>query len=203
MSHLGAFKTFLAILVLVFFVPVLSGCSSKTVTPVAPVPSNITTDKAKETSSSMPVEAGIIGSSVQETCDTLISIEDLYNFNPNYALDSSRSPESGSLAKLATDYKGISCTYVNLSSGDSVTVSLAHFDDQSFTKVSEQREKESRPATSDLIPLGFTAHFSSNTAGGTLEVLGNNYWLTASSTWAQSADELLKLVSNSLNKLSM
>jgi hypothetical protein len=151
--------------------------------------------------SSLPVEEGIVGIPLSETCESLISIQDLYNFNPNFALDPSQSPAPGSLAKLATDYKGISCYFVNLSSGESVTVSLAKFDDQGFTRLQQVREKESFPSKVSFLPAEFLAFFAPEDQGGTIEVLGNNYWLTAKANWAQNAEDFNKLIANSIAKL--
>lgn len=188
-------------LIILFSTTSLIGCAvGNQSTPPQDIKNSISESQVP-TPSSLPVEEGIVGIPLGETCESLISIEDLYNFNPNFALDPSQSPAPGSLAKLATDYKGISCNFVNLSSGESVTVSLAKFDNQGFTRLQQMREKESFPSKVSFVPAEFLALFTPETQGGTLEVFGNNYWLTAKANWVQNADDFNKLIANSIAKL--
>lgn len=188
-------------LIILFSTTSLIGCAvGNQSTPPQDIKTSISESQVP-TPSSLPVEEGIVGIPLGETCESLISIEDLYNFNPNFALDPSQSPAPGSLAKLATDYKGISCNFVNLSSGESVTVSLAKFDNQGFTRLQQMREKESFPSKVSFVPAEFLALFTPETQGGTLEVFGNNYWLTAKANWVQNADDFNKLIANSIAKL--
>lgn len=179
----------------------LTACAASETEPVAPVSSKVATTPTSQ-STSLPVEEGIVGVNTGMDCSTLISNEDLYNYNPSYSLDLSFSPQPGSLAKLATDYKGISCTYINLSSGDSFTISLAKFDSESFDAFKQNREAESSQISSDSIPSPFVGLFVSGSSGGTLEILGNGYWLSASAPWAQTPEDLLKPLSNALTKLN-
>lgn len=180
---------------------ILTGCATSDTEPVAPVPTKIASSP-EITNTSLPVEEGIVGTNTGLDCSALISNEDLYSYNPSYSLDLSVSPQSGSLAKLATDYKGISCVYINLSSGDSFTISLAKFEQSTFEEFKQKREVGSSKITSEAIPDSFTGLFTTGTNGGTLEVLGNGYWLTATAAWAQTPDDLLKPLGNALTKLN-
>lgn len=188
-------------LIILFSTTGLIGCAAGNQSTPPQEIKNSTSESQVPTPSSLPVEEGIVGIPLGETCESLISIEDLYNFNSNFALDSSQSPAPGSLAKLATDYKGISCNFVNLSSGESVTVSLAKFDNQGFTRLKQMREKESFPSKVSFVPAEFLALFTPEAQGGTLEVFGNNYWLTAKANWVQNAEDFNKLIANSIAKL--
>lgn len=188
-------------LIILFSTTGLIGCAAGNQSTPPQETKNSTSESQVPTPSSLPVEEGIVGIPSGETCESLISIEDLYNFNSNFALDPSQSPAPGSLAKLATDYKGISCNFVNLSSGESVTVSLAKFDNQGFTRLQQMREKESFPSKVSFVPAEFLALFTPETQGGTLEVLGNNFWLTAKANWVQNAEDFNKLIANSIAKL--
>ena len=186
---------------IVIFSILLTSCATSETEPVAPVSSKVaTTPKTQVTS--LPVEDGIVGVTTGMDCSTLISIEDLYKYNPSYSLDPSFSPQPGSLAKLATDYKGISCTFINLSSGDSFTISLAKFAPESFNVFKQKRVEGSTQVSSESIPSSFIGLFVSGTNGGTLEILGNDYWLSATAPWAQTPEDLLKPLSSALTKLN-
>jgi hypothetical protein len=179
----------------------LAGCSPSSQPAVQP----ISTPQVSETpaQTSLPVESGMIGLPLSTTCTTLVTVDELYKFNPNFALDPSKSPTAGSLAKLATDYKGISCTYVNLSAGDTITVALAKLDNESSKRLVAQRSASSKPYSGAGVPSGFIGLFSESASGGTLELLGNGYWLAASAPWAKSPDDVLKLVGPAIAKTNM
>ena len=194
-------KLAISVILIVLFSIFLTACKATETEPVAPVsPKGTTASEAMSTS--LPVEDGIIGVSTGMDCSTLISNEDLYDYNPSYSLDLSYSPQSGSLAKLATDYKGISCTYLNLSSGDSFTVSLAKFQHETFDNFKENREKDTSQISSEDIPIPLIGYFMAGINGGTLEILGNDYWLTVTAPWALTPEDLLKPLKNVITKLN-
>jgi len=198
MRHKRPFSTSSCAITAFTSLVLLTGCTSISQQAIQP----ITTPQVSVTpaQTSLPVESGMIGLPLSTTCTTLVTVDELYKFNPNFALDPSKSPAAGSLAKLATDYKGISCTYVNLSGGDIITVSLAKLDNESFKRLLAQRSASSKPYSGGGVPSGFIGLFSESSSGGTLELLGNGYWLVATAPWAKSPDDVLKLVGPAIAK---
>ena len=102
------------------------------------------------------------------TCDELVSPEVIYTFNPNTVFDEdyTRAPDTG--AATAIELGGVSCAWINQSSGDLFTVAAA------------------RPATATLTDLKQSAGTASVAWDGTFDggdesavaqAFVNGYWI--------------------------
>ena len=150
---------------------------------------------------SLPVDGTLVAMSTGLSCDRIISVTDLYAFNPNYSLDTSRSPKVGSTAKLLTDFKGVSCSYLNLSSGDVIDVAVAKFDPNSMNKVKELVVKSAQPTTALSLPAGSEAFFTREGGNGAVNVVTGNYWVIVSASFASSAADLHVLAETAVKNL--
>lgn len=138
---------------------------------------------------------------IYKTCSELISIEALYDFNPNYAYDASKTPESGSLGAKAKEKSGVFCSYVNLSNGDRLDVSVAQFSPISISDWTKTVTENSRPTDAYGASPGILGFFSrSKNEGVSQAIQGNNWVAITSSTFYEAVDSvpLMSIVLNSL-----
>ena len=154
----------------------LSGC----VPTPTPSPTNTATPSASETPSATPTSsptASAVSTPITVDCNTLITLDDMYAFNPNFGLISSWTPKSGSAAATAKSEKGIACRWQNQTSGDTIDISAAHLDTASIESL-----KNDAVEKSTMVPTyGDEAYFSVSGGVGTAIVFQGNYWLVATS----------------------
>lgn len=116
------------------------------------------------------------GTPVTFDCNTLISRQTIYDFNPNFTLKTDYKAAAGSDASKAIGFKGLACGWINQTSSDVIAVSVAH------------------PAAADLVTLksaagtgtpvagvGDSAWFASKSGTGEIQVFSGPYWITLSS----------------------
>lgn len=133
---------------------------------------------------------------VSIACGTLLSPQVVYAFNPNFGLQASFTPPAGTPAAVAVADKGVACSWLNQTSRDTFTFSVA------------------RPIASDLTALkstaaqgtaaagyGDSAWFSSVAGVGRIDVFQGSYWLTATSDYFGSASDASALLKAALAAL--
>jgi hypothetical protein len=143
--------------------PTGTGAAAPSVTPSAtPTPS------PTATAVSTPITIG---------CNTLITPDDIYAFNPNFGLINTWTPKSGSAAATAKSEQGIACRWQNQTSSDTIDISVAHLDAASIEAL-----KNDAVEKSTMVPTyGDEAYFSTSGGVGTAIVFQGNYWLVATS----------------------
>jgi len=110
-------------------------------------------------------------------CNTLITPNDIYAFNPNFGLINSWTPKSGSPAATAKSEQGIACRWQNQTSGDTIDISVAHLDPASIESL-----KNDAVEKSTMVPTyGDEAYFSTSGGVGTAIVFQGDFWLVATS----------------------
>ena len=101
----------------------LAGCVPTTVEPgTTSAPSSSPTATAGQPT---PTPTADGSTPVTVACDDLISPQTIYDFNPNFVLESGVSPDAGSLAAEAVAGGGVFCRWVNGSSGETIDLSVA------------------------------------------------------------------------------
>jgi len=126
------------------------------------------TPSATATAVSTPITIG---------CNTLITPDDVYAFNPNFGLITSWTPKSGSAAATAKSEQGIACRWQNQTSGDIIDISVAHLDAASIESL-----KNDAVEKSTMVPTyGDEAYFSTSGGVGTAIVFQGDFWLVATS----------------------
>lgn len=128
------------------------------------------------------------GTPIAVDCNGLISLQAMYDFNPNYSLQAGYKPKAGSDGSTALGFRGLSCSWVNQTSGNLIFVSAA------------------RPAASDLAALktaagsgtavsglGDAAYFSTKGQLGQLQVFSGPFWISTSSDFYGTADDARQL----------
>jgi hypothetical protein len=173
-----ALRTSLVLLVVsAFALTALSGC----VPTSAPGPSDApVSNSPSSTPSASPTPtptATTVSTPVTIGCNSLITPDEIYAFNPNFGLIDKWTPKAGSAAETAKSEQGIACRWMNQSSGDTMDFSVAHLDPASIEALKNQAVEKST-----MVPTyGDEAYFSVSGDVGTAIVFQGDYWLVATS----------------------
>ena len=125
-----------------------------------------------------------------------MSPQAVYDFNPNFGLDSSFSPKAGTAAATAVAERGTACNWLNQTSRDTFTFAVAR------PAAAEFASLRSKVATGTAAPeLGDAAYFSSSSGVGRIDVFTGAYWLVATSVYFGSATDAKNLVTTALGAL--
>lgn len=127
-------------------------------------------------------------------CTSVISAQSMYDFGPNFALVSSFTPPSSSLAARAAASSGTVCRWVNETSGEAIDVSIAKPSSVDFESLLAQ----ARAGTPVPRSSGET-FFSSVDGAGTAQSFQGRYWITVGSVYFGSADDLAPLLDEALS----
>ncbi len=165
--------------------------SSASGTPSAtPTPTDTPTPTPTPTASASPAIATKI------PCDTLISAQVMYNFNPNFGHDAGFTPKSGTAAATAAADGGTACNWLNQTSGDTITFAVARPGSSALASI-RATAATGTPASG----LGDEAYFSTSGQVGRVDVFRGAYWLVATSVYFGSASGANDLVTAALGAL--
>jgi hypothetical protein len=167
----------------------LTGCGAE-----IPKPASTSTQQPSEaatpTEPAVEEPAQTTGAPVTIKCSELISAETMYEFNPNFGLQSDFTPDSGSTAATMQADQGIACSWVNQTSGETIVISAANPGPADLTARAETLATTSKPAPE----LGPSAWFTRAAGVGMTEVITETHWLAASSTYFYEAMEVAPLL---------
>jgi hypothetical protein len=155
----------------------IAGCVA--VDQSSPAPSEIAGDENERPTPSPtvietaePTDPTLTSTPVDIDCNSLLSLETVYEFNPNVGIDPAYMPTARGAEALA--YGGVSCGWINQTSGDSLAVSVAQFDASSLLDVQEiAREREG----ATLVGPDNTATIRTVNGVGSLELFVDSYWI--------------------------
>ena len=170
----------------------LTGCvpeSKPKPTHSASQPSEPTdTPTASVTPSPTPT-AGTPAVPVSVACNTLVSPQTIYDFNPNFTLQANFAPPSGTPANRAAADRGTACGWINGTSGATVVVAVARPGSVELASI-----KAAASGGSAVSGYGDAAYFS----GTRFDVFRGDYWFVATSTYFGSADDASPLMKSAL-----
>lgn len=168
----------------------LAACSAPSPNPTATEAPNTST-VITPTESPTPTAAG---DSVawQQECENLMPSNVVYAWNPNYSLDNNASPAAGSSWDIVTQLQGTNCNYVNQSSNNALTISVAQLTD-SGVGILENQISGSLPNLGND-PQGGRQYFGTVAGSGVYEMFATNkFWITIAGPDIASADDIAAL----------
>jgi len=146
-------------------------------TPTAPPTTATATPTPEPTKTQAPIT---VGSPVTIDCNTLITPDAIYAFNPNYGLSESYTPAAGTEAATIVAAKGLACQWVNQTSGELVQVAVANLPSDKLTAL-----KNNFVMNSNSVPTyGVEGYFTAPVALGEMgvaEAFSGAFWISASS----------------------
>jgi hypothetical protein len=132
------------------------------------------------------------GTAMGVTCTALLTPQVIYDFNPNFSLQSGFAPKSGTDASKAVGYQGLACSWINQTSSDLITVSAAHPSDLSSLKATAS-------SGTTVSGLGNAAYFKTTAGVGELQIFDGPFWITLSSDTFGTADDARDLASAAIS----
>jgi hypothetical protein len=120
----------------------------------------------------------------------------IYDFNPNFGLDPSFAPQQGSPAALAITNGGTACNWINQTSGDALTLSVAHPAAAQLASIEATAARGTAGSG-----LGDSSYFSSSGGVGRVDVFRGGYWLVTTSDLYSAAADAASLVNAALGAL--
>jgi hypothetical protein len=150
--------------------PTASAAPSVSATPT-PEPTETATAEPTATPTPPPAPEG---TPVGMTCDQVLTADDVYAINPNFTSDPGYAATSASATTAAT-YGGISCGWINETSGEVIEVALAMPNEALANTL-----KDAALAEGEIVPTYGTApevegYFSASTS--TAQVFTKGYWV--------------------------
>ena len=155
-----------------------------------------------DSSSSTPVPVLDDTNPLYKACNELISVEALYDFNPNFSYDASATPKNGSLGEIALTKSGTYCDYINLSSGENIELSVSQISNQSLKDWVQKLHENSRVTEIFDLPAEGLGFFSRKNNEGVAQVMIGNTWIVISSTSFYIPEDTISLMSVVVNSLS-
>lgn len=139
------------------------------------------------------------GTPVEIDCSQLVSAQAMYDYNPNFALETNYLPEPGSLAATAAEYQGLVCGWVNETSGERITVSVAEPSADTLVQIGN-----GLIGSSNSVPTyEVEGYFIMNGTSGQAEAIATPYWITASSTSFLEPGDAAPIVAAALTGLGL
>lgn len=169
----------LAVPVFAVAVALLAGCApDKQVDPggVTAAPSPTSTSTPSPTASAVPTNP-VDGTPITITCSQLISAQAMYDYNSNFGPKPGYTPASGSLAAEVARQKGLTCAWVNQTSGDVIEIAVANLPAAHLTDL-----KNTLVTTSHSVPTyKVEGYFILNGSTGEAQAFPDPYWIVATS----------------------
>lgn len=164
----------------------LSACAAGPQESASPSPTQTskTSQKASNTpqvtASASPTAFTLKAEPTDKTCESILSLQSLYDFDPNLALTPGGTPAPGSLAQSQSQLGGITCTLTNLSSQQEVLVALVKLDQAS---ADHQKAEIAASTGNNSYQVAKDVPGSFQDAGGigTAQFVSGKYWISLTS----------------------
>lgn len=123
-----------------------------------------------------------------KSCTDLISLQTLYDYNPNFGENPKFSVESGTPEAEIAKLQGTTCGYINMSSGAKIVMGAARLPESKADTLRNQLKNTSQPT--DAYGSGaISGYFSVDKGIGAAQVVTNDYWIDLrSSQFGDPAD---------------
>lgn len=131
-----------------------------------------------------------VGEPVTVGCDQLVTAQEMYDYNPNFGLDATFTPDAGSVAGQALAAGGVVCRWTNQTSGETIDVSVA----QPVARELASR-KDELAATSTPAAFGPDGYFDASDITGVAQAFVGPFWVTATSTVFFQAEDAAPIMS--------
>ena len=164
----------------------LAGCVGGPEEPQeTPVASPTSTPTASPTPTSSPTEQpnDLVVLPFSIPCDELVSADALYEFNPNVGVDP--QPSATGLVATIAEAGGVTCGWLNQTSGDRISVGVLKLDAASLDRVRGDAARRGEPETQY-----FDGYFREENGVGHAEDFEGSYWIVLDSPALLGADEV-------------
>ena len=120
------------------------------------------------------------GSPITQICGDLLTLQDVYDFNPNYGSAPDYSPTADGLAATAAAHNGLTCGWSNQTSGELIEVSVVAPNDVLMASLKQQADADSQAVPTYGTPPTVDGFFTYSGGSGQAQVFTGTYWITLS-----------------------
>jgi hypothetical protein len=124
------------------------------------------------------------------SCEAMITPQQLYDYNPNVGADPGHRPRDGSGPARAVELSGTACGWLNQTSGQTLSISVAKFDAPNLARVREL----ARSAGGTSTGLGMDGHYRTESGLGVVDAFTGSYWIAAESATFLAPEDVAPLL---------
>ncbi len=137
------------------------------------------------------------GTPVAFGCDDVLTLDEMYAYNPNFGRQDDWTPPAGSAQAEVVAEQGISCQWVNLTSGITIEVGVSRLSDDEIVD-----RHEALQGSSTAVPtFGAEGYFTVIDGVGEAQVFSGPYRVVATSTAFVEPGEAEQIVRSAVDGL--
>lgn len=165
--------------------PAVDGGSSSATADPAPDGEDGGEETGDATPVPTPTEEPLVSAPIPVGCDGLVTLEQFFEYNPNYALQPEPTAALNPDETTVSEAGGLVCQWQNLSSGDVVTLAVAALDADDL-----ERFQNAAFENGAMVPTyDVEGYFVVTDGQGRATAFPPGYWVQASSaTWIEPGD---------------
>jgi hypothetical protein len=157
------------------------GSSPSAASPSTSSPSATATPSPTETPTPTPTPTvAPAGTPIALTCEQVVTLDDVYAFNPNYG-SAPGFEATSAWATKAVEFQGLDCGLLNQTSGEIIEYSVAQPNDVLMTQLKNEAVSTSLIVPTYGTPPAVEGYFSTTDGVGLVQVFTPTYWITFSS----------------------
>ena len=183
---------------------VLAGCTSEAAPTATPSssPNDVATEVPAESSTPTPTPTPeAAGTPVTISCDQILTLDDVYGYNPNFGTDPYYEPAADSAAETAVSYDGVSCGWLNQTSGDIIEISVVQPNDILMSDLKNKAVIESNAVPTYGTPPAVEGYFTNSSGQGQAQIFAGKYWVVANSVGFFEPGDAQKLIATVVSNL--
>jgi hypothetical protein len=146
-------------------------------------------------------EAPEEGTPVTIGCDTLITPQEMYDYDPNFALSESYKPAAGTDSATIVADNGIACLWVQQTSGQVIEVAVANLPDEQLTHLKNDFVTNSMSVPTYGDPTKIEGYFlpgATDGDAGQVDVFSGPYWISIDSDAFVEPGDAVPIVDSAL-----
>ncbi|TFC80382.1 iron ABC transporter ATP-binding protein [Cryobacterium cheniae] len=140
------------------------------------------------------------GTPVALTCDQVLTLDDVYAYNPNYGSAPGFEPTLDAGQKAA-EFQGLNCGLLHQSSGGTIEVSVTQPNDVLLSQLKTEAVGSSQIVPTYGTPPDVEGYFSAAGGTGVAQVFTSTYWITVGSPEFFEPGDAAALVSAAISNL--
>ncbi|MDR5701807.1 iron ABC transporter ATP-binding protein [Agromyces aerolatus] len=133
-------------------------------------------------------------------CDALLTLEQLYVFNPNFGVDPSYEPDSATITQVV-EQGGTACGYLNQTSGDYLQIAVATPTAAVTEAMAGAAASQSTPVPTYGTPPDVEGYFSQSGVEGQVQLFSGPYWVVMESSLLYEPGDAEQLAADVLGNL--
>ena len=115
------------------------------------------------------------------SCDQILTLDDVYLYNPNFGTDVYYEPTAGSAAETAVSYDGVACGWLHQTSNEIIEISIAQPNDILMSDLKNEAVTESKAVPTYGTPPAIDGYFTNSSGPGQAQIFAGKYWVVANS----------------------